>query len=404
MSRYFLSDYFTGVAAKRLSQVEINLSKSNQHEFAGIKPFVGILGSSKQRFQALFIYFGNDEEDTIAAEGTLTWYDSRENKPDRSAEFRLYFPASPVTERANAGDLLVLGRRLDGTLLVIITQEGSTAENQVLWLFGIDHTEGKLHSKIEVREIEKNGSPEIGFAEQFVLEQLGIDIDDADTNFIDILIERFPNGFPTTREFSAFARQTMSVSPAAEDPDLVLWQWMEREEMLFRTFEKHVIGERLRVGFADDVDEFISFSLSVQNRRKSRVGHAFENHLEQLFVDNGIRFSRGKVTENKSKPDFIFPGIDEYRNPAFPASQLLMLGVKTTCKDRWRQVLTEAARISSKHLATLEPGISISQTEEMKSQSLSLVLPCNLHETYMPSQRGWLISISGFISQVRHKQ
>jgi hypothetical protein len=30
-----------------------------------------------------------------------------------------------------------------------------------------------------------------------------------------------------------------------------------------------------------------------------------------------------------------------------------MLGVKTTCSDRWRQVLAEADRIQLKHLLTL---------------------------------------------------
>lgn len=44
-----------------------------------------------------------------------------------------------------------------------------------------------------------------------------------------------------------------------------------------------------------------------------------------------------------------------------------MLGVKSTCKDRWRQVLSEAKRIDNKHLATLEPGISENQTAEMQA-------------------------------------
>jgi hypothetical protein len=43
--------------------------------------------------------------------------------------------------------------------------------------------------------------------------------------------------------------------------------WMEREEILFRTLEKHLLGDQLRKGFAEDVDGFIAFSLSVQNRR-----------------------------------------------------------------------------------------------------------------------------------------
>lgn len=104
---------------------------------------------------------------------------------------------------------------------------------------------------------------------------------------------------------------------------------------------------------------------------KSSVGHALENHLEQVFRQHGISCSRGKMTENKVKPDFIFPDISDYHNSAFPAVRLTMLGVKSTCKDRWRQVLSEAARIERKHLFTLEPGISENQTAEMAGHKLT---------------------------------
>ncbi len=59
------------------------------------------------------------------------------------------------------------------------------------------------------------------------------------------------------------------------------------EEILFRTFERHIIGDRLQKGFADDVDGFLSYSLSVQNRRKSRAGFSLENHLEVIFNAQG---------------------------------------------------------------------------------------------------------------------
>ncbi len=86
------------------------------------------------------------------------------------------------------------------------------------------------------------------------------------------------------------------------------------------------------------------------------------------------------------------------------AKDLLMLGVKTTCKDRWRQVLSEAAKIPSKHLLTLEPGISSNQTDEMQASSLQLVIPASIHETYTPSQQGWLMNVAEFIELVRNKQ
>jgi hypothetical protein len=153
-----------------------------------------------------------------------------------------------------------------------------------------------------------------------------------------------------------------------------------------------------------DVDGFLSFSLSVQNRRKSRAGLAFENHLELLFVECGIQHTRTPVTENKAKPDFIFPTIAAYHNPVFDPLRLTMLGVKSTCKDRWRQVLAEADRIDHKHLLTLETSISGHQTDEMQAKNLQLVLPRGLHETYTPAQQTWLMDISLFTALVRERQ
>lgn len=81
-----------------------------------------------------------------------------------------------------------------------------------------------------------------------------------------------------------------------------------------------------------------------------------------------------------------------------------MLGAKSTCKDRWRQVLSEAARIEDKHLLTLEPGISENQTDEMRTKRLQLVLPSRLHGTYRPAQQGWLMSLTGFLDLVQNRQ
>lgn len=152
------------------------------------------------------------------------------------------------------------------------------------------------------------------------------------------------------------------------------------------------------------MDGFISFSLSVQNRRNSRAGLVLKNHLEILFRECGIRYSRTPVTENKSKPDFIFPGESEYHNLSFNDIDLTMLGVKSSCKDRWRQVLAEADRIKRKHLLTLEAAISKNQTDEMESKELQLVIPKGLHESYLPEQQSWLMSISEFTNHVLSKQ
>jgi hypothetical protein len=110
------------------------------------------------------------------------------------------------------------------------------------------------------------------------------------------------------------------------------------------------------------------------------------------------------VTENRSKPDFLFPSAEAYADTTFSASRLTMLGVKSTCKDRWRQILAEADRIPEKHLLTLEPAISRQQTNEMREKGVRLVVPRELHGTYLPEQRAWLMDVAELIQTVRSRQ
>jgi hypothetical protein len=81
-----------------------------------------------------------------------------------------------------------------------------------------------------------------------------------------------------------------------------------------------------------------------------------------------------------------------------------MLGAKSTLKDRWRQVLSEAQRIADKHLLTLEPGISENQTDEMQAKRLRLVVPRRLHGTFRLNQQAWLLDVAGFLATVRARQ
>ena len=78
-----------------------------------------------------------------------------------------------------------------------------------------------------------------------------------------------------------------------------------------------------------------------------------------------------------------------------------MLGVKTTAKDRWRQILAEANKIDLKHLITLEPAISEHQTEEMKEQNVQLVIPQGIMHTYNESQQNDIINLKEFIQHLK---
>jgi hypothetical protein len=365
MNSGHLSSYFTGVAAKRLSAVEVNPETSNQHEFNGDKGLKSLFGDQKVTVDAHFIYLGDTEDQTISSESKTTWYDAREQHPTRS-EFRLYFSTNEVMEIASEGDLLIIGMKPDKRLMVLVIKAGATYENQVIYLFGLPES---ITDGFNYKPIAGAADTSLGFVERLILDELQIEIHESAADYLETMIKRFGNSFPKTIVFSDFARSTLKDVSGLGNPDTAIMAWMDREELLFRTLERHIVAERLSSGFGVDVDSFIDFSLSVQNRRKSRVGYALENHFEQLLKDRNISYSRGGKTENKSKPDFLFPSAKNYHDDGFPVNRLTMLGVKSTCKDRWRQVLAEADRINNKHLLTLEPGISENQTDEMKSKN-----------------------------------
>lgn len=405
MKKGFLSHYFKGVAMKQLRTVEVDPRSSNQHELNGVGMLKKMLGVERiNDYPVCFIWLGGENE-IHSVDSTVTWYDAREQHPTRS-EYRLYFKKNEVMELAQTNDLLIAAMTPDEQLYMIVAPSGSTYESQLLWLF--DFPAEERSTTFTFNDVEEESDRELNFAARFILEEIGIEIGEPEKDLFDSILEPYLlTGFPRTSEFSEISRKNAGDVSAVESPDEALLGWIEFEERLFRRLERHLVSQRLEQGFVTgndvDIDGFISFSLSVQNRRKSRVGLALENHLQEVFTLHRVDFSRGKVTENKAKPDFIFPDIERYRDEHFPDQQLTMLGAKSTCKDRWRQVLSEAKRIKTKHLFTLEPGISENQTTEMQANHVQLVLPQKIHSTYKAGQQAWLMNLEEFLDTIKKR-
>jgi hypothetical protein len=407
-----VKEIFEAAAAKYLTAVDAAPSKnSNQHEIgglvrAGMGQLLGV-GHETFKFPAVYAYIpdaGDDEETPpVICEGTASWYDCRRDDPDRSSEYRLYYPQNEVTKQMKEGDLVVVAKNRDGSLALIFTPAGSPADIQLRHLFGLPDLTSQM---------KPAGMPEQSMIipVRMLLEEVGInpfrpeEVEDD----LEMLLELFSKGLPTTDVLSGLARELVDVD-SRDGPDSALVAWLDREELLFRAYEKHLVSQRLREGFGhdgSDVDAFVKFSLSVQNRRKSRVGYAFENHLTTVFEQHGMTFQRGKgklYTEGNQQPDWMFPSFSAYHDLNFPTEKLTLLGAKTTCKDRWRQVLAEGDRLERKYLATLEAGISERQTDQMQEKNLQLVVPGSIHTTYSEQQKSWLYTISDFVGDVRRK-
>lgn len=398
-----LKQLFQGIAFKRLSAVEASPKRSRQHELNGSQSLRDLLGTGRlTSVPTQFVYVdGNGYTET--SEGACSWYDARARKLHRAPEYRLYYPTTSVSELFREDDIVVVARKQDGTLLIVAGASNGSGETIVRSLFAI---EGDVRRTFHGRDFENSDRLEV--VHKLILEQLGFDTIEADVSYLDEMLSKFPTRLPSTKEFSAYARSKVSSALATEDPDAAILAWWEREEGLFKALERHFVGIELAKGFmkagTPDVEHFISFSLSVQNARKSRAGHALENHVEALLGANKIRYARGMMTERKNKPDFIFPGAAEYRDPDFPLERLTMLAVKSSCKDRWRQILPEAMRVPSKHLLTLEAGISLQQTNEMHQEGVTLVLPRPLMSTFLKPQQQQASTVAEFLIRVRGLQ
>jgi hypothetical protein len=116
-----------------------------------------------------------------------------------------------------------------------------------------------------------------------------------------------------------------------------------------------------------------------------------------------VHYTPQPHTEGNKRPDFILPSIEKYHDLSFEMEGLTYLGAKTTCKDRWRQILNEANRIPEKHLFTLQQGISPQQMDEMKEEKVTLVVPQEYIRCYPTEKRDMIINLRTFIEMVKEK-
>ncbi len=227
---------------------------------------------------------------------------------------------------------------------------------------------------------------------------------------IESAIAKLGGQFPSSYEMSRIARMIQDNSYsnrflAVSDPDTILLRWTEEEYQLFRAIEQSKYGEQISKGF-ESVDDFVGIANQVLNRRKSRAGKSLEHHLAAVFDENKIEYTAQPTTEGNKRPDFLFPSDEAYHDITFSVDKLCTLAAKTTCKDRWRQILNEADRLrdENKYLCTLQQGISSSQMDEMQSEQVILVVPKNYISSYPRDRRSRIWTVGKFVNYVKEME
>ena len=227
---------------------------------------------------------------------------------------------------------------------------------------------------------------------------------------IDSFIDTLKVEFPASADMSKAARNIqyqvyMNRSLAINDPDSILLRWTEQEYTLFRAIEHARYGDIVAGGFSS-VEDFVVMANQVLNRRKSRAGKSLEHHLAAIFDENKICYTAQAVTEGNKKPDFLFPSEEAYHDMTLTVEKLCTLAAKTTCKDRWRQILNEANRLreENKYLCTMQQGISAAQMDEMETEKVILVVPKAYHTAYPKEKRDRIWTLGKFVNYVREME
>lgn len=138
--------------------------------------------------------------------------------------------------------------------------------------------------------------------------------------------------------------------------------------------------------------------LSLRQSRLSRAGLSLENHISfELDLFNLSYSVRKFCGEGHGRPDLLFPGIKEYKDENFPADQLIMVEVKRTTKERWREILKTAPRAEKRFMMLVEEGVSKALLEELSGHGFGIVIPTPLQTHYPTVKRLKVYSFQQFL-------
>ncbi len=320
-------------------------------------------------------------QDNYDTDCTFTWYESKNEL--RITGFGR--GKSPLTAEYT------------GALFVMVKD---TEEDYRGYLLNTDDDIEQFLDAFGLTPAETNRPIEINRVNPEIREKQAID------SFIDTLNVDFPASAEMSRAARIIQYQVYLNRPlAVKDPDSILLRWTDQEYTLFRAIEHARYGDIVARGFSS-VDDFVIMANQVLNRRKSRAGKSLEHHLAAIFDENKIRYTAQAVTEGNKKPDFLFPSEKAYHDMTFAVEKLCTLAAKTTCKDRWRQILNEANRLrdQNKYLCTMQQGISAAQMDEMQAEKVILVVPKAYHSAYPKERRERLWTLGMFVNYVKEME
>ena len=317
----------------------------------------------------------------------IIWYNNRLHGGTRNEVriTRLGGQQSPLLDPENTGAIALLLFAQDGTHVEVRywVCRDEPEENIVESVFGPIEPGVPRFSATSTARVPRSESPTSSDDCWLTAEQMP---------------EAWMNTFPTPREVLDKAISLNGYRRASVDDRLMKRRTCEFQ--VYRSVEYAVEMRTISDGFKS-IETFLEKAQTILQRRKARSGRSLELQVERILTEQDIKFKLQANTEAGNRPDFLFPSQDAYDDSSHPSERLRMLAVKTTVKERWRQILEEAKRIPIKHLLTLQEGVSENQFNQMQEAGVRLVVPQPLHSKYPKSVRLRLMTLEHMLEDVQ---
>ena len=410
-----VSGYFTWAASKTLSAVDVDRLRSHQHEIGGVAALRRFLeginrvdaNATEATLDTVILALGYSQG-VERSDESLKLYDARRENPNRGPEWRLYYPSGGATEallrdQVRPGDLLVFAVPETGPDLVLFLASDDSAWSSVLGtLFPSSTSPGQRMLEVSAEQLEaaQDTAPLL-----LVLDDLGltppVDISALDWALAQPELSGGLHGldsFPSTADMASMAVRYAGSDLLDLSVDDRLMTRLEAETSLFYAIESAIALPLFQecVVTAD----YIDLAKSVTQRRAARRGRSFEIHLEEIFLEEALAVEMQPVLPDGERLDFLFPSLDAYLDDRVDTSVLFAVNAKTTVRERWRQLASEAQRLRTKYLITVDRNLASASVDQMVNADVQLVIPEPIRAEYGSAVVGNSWSLAEFVGYV----
>jgi hypothetical protein len=107
----------------------------------------------------------------------------------------------------------------------------------------------------------------------------------------------------------------------------------------------------------------------------SVAGTCFQEYVALWLELRSIPFEAQKSVDGERRPDFVLPSAAFYMAPqARGIDDAVLLSLKRTARERWRQSLGEGRYVQTRYLLTLDKAVTASTIRQMRSENFLLIV------------------------------